>query len=219
MGHLTDLLTHGFTVVEAPAWLDDADLVSLAYDEAFASAPDSQIRRGSTTTRFGGLVTIEPFCRIYLHAQLLELAFERLGGSFKLSSFFARTLRPHTPAPPLHQDVQPGSDGDPLVGFIFMVDAFTLENGATRFIPGSRDLSTLPSGAPEHRACGPAGSLLIFDAATWHEHGANRTNAPRRSVQGYFVRHDQPAAERWGEQLSEEEARSLPVEARKLLRL
>lgn len=36
-------------------------------------------------------------------------------------------------------------------------------------------------------ACGPAGSLLIFDGSTWHGHTANRTEKPRRSLQGAFI--------------------------------
>ena len=35
-------------------------------------------------------------------------------------------------------------------------------------------------------ACGPAGSLLIFNGSTWHGHTANTSNAPRRSLQGAF---------------------------------
>jgi ectoine hydroxylase-related dioxygenase (phytanoyl-CoA dioxygenase family) len=37
-------------------------------------------------------------------------------------------------------------------------------------------------------ACGAAGSLVIFNASTRHGHSANTTDAPRRSIQGFFVR-------------------------------
>ena len=36
-------------------------------------------------------------------------------------------------------------------------------------------------------ACGPAGSLLIFNGSTWHGHAANTSDKPRRSLQGAFI--------------------------------
>lgn len=39
------------------------------------------------------------------------------------------------------------------------------------------------------KACGPDGSLLVFDGAIVHGHGKNMTPFPRRSLQGAFVRH------------------------------
>jgi hypothetical protein len=97
------------------------------YHHSFAITPDSQIKRGRTSTRWGGLVSSEPFYRIYLHQPLLSAASELIGGPMKLSSFFAGTLSPNVAAEPPHQDVAPGADGCPLVGFILMVDEFRVE--------------------------------------------------------------------------------------------
>jgi ectoine hydroxylase-related dioxygenase (phytanoyl-CoA dioxygenase family) len=36
-------------------------------------------------------------------------------------------------------------------------------------------------------ACGPTGSIIIFNASAWHGHGANRSGRPRRSIQAHFV--------------------------------
>jgi hypothetical protein len=214
---MSDLIREGAVVISGPLLPSEVDEIRLAYDAVQASAPKSRIKRGSTSTRFSGFVAQAPFCRIYLHSPLLRLAFERIGGPFKLSSFVGRTLHPHTPAPPLHQDVRRGADGDPLVGFIYMVDAFTTENGATRYLPGSQDLLHPPLDSVEHCACGPPGSMLIFDGLTWHEHGANRTDVPRRSIQGYFVRRDHTAAMDWSKELTSEQRDRLPVEARNVL--
>jgi hypothetical protein len=214
---MTELRTRGFEIIDGPFSTDGVSEVADAYDTVFGTLSKERIKRGSTSARFGGLAGLEPFYRIYVHAPLLELAREYLGGPFKLSSFHARTLQPHTPAPPLHQDVRPGADGDPLVGFIFMVDPFRADNGATRFLPGAKQLARPPRDVPEQQACGPAGSLLVFDGATWHEHGANRTDTPRRSIQGYFVRREHTAAVRWSEELSGEQAKHISAEARSLL--
>jgi ectoine hydroxylase-related dioxygenase (phytanoyl-CoA dioxygenase family) len=48
-----------------------------------------------------------------------------------------RTLRPSLPAQNLHVDFERDGRGWTMVGFIFMVDEFRNDNGATRFVPGS----------------------------------------------------------------------------------
>jgi len=86
-----------------------------------------------------------------------------------------------------------------MLGFILMVDEFTLENGATRFAGGSHLWAEVPSDRMRDckadydgqvLACGPAGSMILFNGSIWHGHTANRTDTPRRSIQGYFVRRD-----------------------------
>jgi ectoine hydroxylase-related dioxygenase (phytanoyl-CoA dioxygenase family) len=64
-----------------------------------------------------------------------------------------------------------------MVGFIFMVDEFRIDNGATRFLPGSHLWSEVPNDLLGDRkadypgqvlACGAAGSMLIFNGSVWH---------------------------------------------------
>jgi len=108
----------------------------------------------------------------------------------------ARTLNAGAPAERLHVDVRHRANGWPLVGCILMVDAFTEENGATRFVPGShlqpREPDEVMNNTEDDHdeqvvACGPAGSMIIFNASVWHSHGANRLAKPRRSIQAHFV--------------------------------
>jgi ectoine hydroxylase-related dioxygenase (phytanoyl-CoA dioxygenase family) len=80
------------------------------------------------------------------------------------------------------------------LSFILMVDAFVPENGATRFAPGSH---REPPGRLEIPACGSAGSLIAYNGSVLHEHGANLTDRPRRSIQGAFIRRTLPAATDW----------------------
>lgn len=216
---MTELRQRGFMVIGGPFAIDEIAKVADDYDRAFATAPDAQIERGRTSTRWGGLVALAPFHRIYTHAALLSAASERIGGPMKLSSFHARTLLPDVAGEPPHQDVAPGADGHPLVAFIFMVDEFRVENGATRFIAGSQNGPRPPADAVTSDACGRAGSLLIFDGTTWHGHGANRTDSPRRSIQGAFIPQSHTAAYRWADEVSAAQANALPAEARRLLSL
>jgi len=111
----------------------------------------------------------------------------------------ARTLRPDLPAQNLHVDFERDSRGWPMVGFIFMVDEFRAGNGATRFVPGSHLWPAVPPDLPgdlkadypaQVLACGPAGSMIVYNGSVWHGHTVNRSGQPRRSIQGAYIRRD-----------------------------
>jgi ectoine hydroxylase-related dioxygenase (phytanoyl-CoA dioxygenase family) len=137
---------------------------------------------------------------LYIHPPLLEASYQVIGQPFKLSTMHARTLHPNSQAQGLHVDFIPNEGKFRLVGFIFMVDEFHHDNGATRFVPGSHKWSAIPNKLPPdaladyenqtRTACGQAGSIIIFNGSVWHGHSANTTSAPRRSIQGAFIPRD-----------------------------
>ncbi len=159
--------------------------------------PAIDMRVGSTSTKVVDFVNRgTDWGDIYVFPPLLEACCRVIGRPFKLSSFLGRTLRPHTAAQELHVDVRRESPDWPLLGFILMIDEFRPDNGATRFVPGSHRWSSNPEDAiPDPRskhhdqvfACGPPGSLIVFNGSTWHGHSENTSNGPRRSLQGAFV--------------------------------
>ena len=194
----------GFTIVPGP--VPEADLVRLAhaYDAAVVGAAPEDVRVGSSTTRVNDFVNRGPeFDALYLHTPVLKACWRILGRQFRLSTMHARTLRPGLPAQSLHVDFERDSDGWTMVGFIFMVDSFRKENGATRFLPGSHLWPAVPRELPggcqedypgQVLACGPAGSMIVFNGSVWHGHTVNRSDAPRRSIQGAFIRRDAQSA-------------------------
>ena len=114
----------------------------------------------------------------------------------------------------------------PLLGFILMIDEFRQENGATRFVPESHHWLTAPEGsladlradrAGQVLACGPAGSLLIFNGSSWHGHTANTSDAPRRSLQGAFIPRDGQAATDFAARMQPETRARLSALARHVL--
>jgi len=195
-----ELQERGFVVLPGPVPSGEMERVRGAYDAATASAVAEDVRVGSTTTRVNDFVNRgAEFDALYVFPPLLEACCHIIGRPFKLSSLHARTLRPYSPISELHVDVRRDSVGWPLVGFILMIDEFRPDNGATRFVPGSHQWpgtpeEVMPDRRAEHDgqllACGPAGSLLVFNGSAWHGHTANTSDAPRRSLQGAFIPRD-----------------------------
>ena len=186
----------GFVVIPSLMPVDRLEHFAEAFDHAVASAIPGDIHIGSTTTRVNDFVNRgRYFDEVYLYEPILAACCQVIGQPFKLSVLHARSVHPNAPEQSLHVDFAHDEQGWPMVGFIIMVDEFRKNNGATRFVPGSHKWTTTPdelatSHQPQMLACGPAGSLIIYNGSVWHGHSANLTNEPRRSLQGAYIRRD-----------------------------
>lgn len=197
MDVVSALQERGFVVIPGPEPPAGMATWTEAFDDAVETAALEDIRIGSTSTRVTDFVNRgAAFDGIYIFPPLLEACRLVIGGPFKLSSFHARTVRPGASGPDFHVDVKRGSADWPLLGFIMMIDEFRPDNGATCFVPGSHLWTKSPEDPPADPrveppahvlACGTPGSLLIFNGSAWHDHGANTSSAPRRSIQGAFI--------------------------------
>ena len=192
----------GYVVLPGPTIPGGPARLAEAYDRAVSTADPADVSIRSST-RVHDFVNRGPeFDGLYIHPPLLAACCRVIGRPFRLSTMLARTLESGAPAQPLHVDVRRNADGWPLVGFIVMVDGFHAGNGATRFVPGSHLWPREPdelkdaagAGGEEVFACGPAGSVIIFNGSVWHGHSANRSTRCRRSVQGAFVPREARAA-------------------------
>src|SRR6266481_8116777 len=171
--------------------------LSVAYDAAIKSADPYDVKVGSSTTRVRDFVNrgLE-FDGLYLHPPVLKACCRTINEPFRLSTIHARTLRPGLPAQNLHVDFERDAHGWTMVGFIFMVDEFRDDNGATRFVPGSHLWSAVPRDLTgQVLACGPAGSMIVFNGSVWHGHTENRSGKPRRSLQGAYIRRGEESGE------------------------
>ena len=185
----------GFAVIPGPVPPGDLERLARAYDQAMIEAHPDDRSIGSSTTRVHDFVNRGPeFDCLYIHPPILAACDETIGQPFKLSSMLGRTLRPQAIAQRLHVDYRSDESGWTMVGFIFMIDEFKPDNGATRFLPGSHQ-SSRPPDVTAHiaddqlvPACGPAGSVIVFNGSVWHAHGADQTDMPRRSIQGAYIR-------------------------------
>jgi hypothetical protein len=199
-----DLHDVGFVVVPGPVPPDGMVELAENYDSAVASAVLDDVSIGSSTTRVSDFVNRgREFDGLYVFQPVLEACCHIIRQPFKLSTMHARTLHPRSPAQALHVDFKPDAKGWPMVGFIIMIDEFRGDNGATRFVPGSHkalqspgDIIKDPAAAHEGQvqACGPPGSIVIYNGSIWHGHTANHCVQSRRSIQGAFIRRDVQAS-------------------------
>ncbi len=119
---------------------------------------------------------------------------EHIDGFFGGAPFILHAFNPATVAPAcssylhrIHRDVRTHAGGfRMLVNMLVMVDAFSLENGATYVLSGSHHEAEAPDEArfwrEADRLVGPAGSIVLFDSNLWHAAGANQSNAPRAAL-------------------------------------
>jgi len=215
----------GYAVIPGPFDASKLETVTSAIDKAAAAASHEEIKVGSSgsNVRIDGLLAKMPALEcLFTHPPVVAAA-EELIGSFRLSSFHMRTVLPGAEAQALHQDVRPYCDGWPLLGFIFMMDVFTPENGATRFVPGSQKIETMPAEflrahPAQVHACGPVGSMILFNGSVWHGFGANRSAKPRRSVQGSLIPQGASSATDWEKMLPPAEWAQISAGAQAILR-
>lgn len=194
----------GFVIIPSLIAPDRLARLSTAYDSAFAVASVGDVRVGKTTTRLHDFVNRgSEFDELYICQPLLKACCHVIGRPFKLSSMLGRTLHPNAQAQGLHIDFKQDEERFPLVSFIWMVDEFRSDNGATQFVPDSHNWSEVPYELTNDHlaeyenqivtACGQAGSVIIFNGSVLHGHSANTTSAPRRSIQGAFIPRDAQA--------------------------
>jgi ectoine hydroxylase-related dioxygenase (phytanoyl-CoA dioxygenase family) len=154
-----------------------------------------------------------------------------LGPDFKLSSLNARSARPHTDwTQPLHCDTGalPDARGNSVCNVLWMLDDFTPENGATRFVPGTHTSGRLPQDAlddalaphpDEQLLLGRRGTIVVMNAHLWHGGTANRSDRPRLALHSFYCRRDMPQQQYQKKLLRPEVQASLSPELRSLLAL
>jgi len=189
--HLERMKRDGFTVVEGAI---EPSLVEALRDDIFrlerelAVAPATNIFEGTRTHRIYNLLARGAvYQQVPVHASVLPIVEGVLDRGCLVSSLSSIAIGPGETEQPLHADDQLIPLPKPHVSIIcntmWALTDFTIENGATRVVPGShlRERSPLPFGEPVEFQFAEmkAGSVLVFDGAIWHGGGANRTTERR----------------------------------------
>jgi ectoine hydroxylase-related dioxygenase (phytanoyl-CoA dioxygenase family) len=173
----------GFAVAER--YLDPAklELVRRQHADYLAVADRRDVRTSSSgaDTRVHLDRNLPGLQALHSDPLLHAVATQVMQAPLVLHYFLSRTLHPGAAPQALHIDCDPGAPS--LLGFIWTLDDFTAENGATQFVAGSH--RGAPAFAPV-LAIAPAGSLIMYDRAVLHGYTANLSKGDRRSIQGGF---------------------------------
>jgi hypothetical protein len=178
-----------------------AKLVEVAGQEQAAGIDhDPKWEDGPRNQRVFGLMNKgTEFAELIEHPVALALMGHLLDPSFLISSITANITGPGGFPMYLHYDQDyvplPWPRFPLVANIIWMLDDFTEENGATRFIPGSHledhagwSAEVMNQRSGETVAVGGhAGSLVCLDGRVLHQTGANRTdNELRHGVIAYY---------------------------------
>lgn len=157
-----------------------------------------EVHQEAGTGRLADLVNKDPVFEVcFTHPRVLACIAHVLG-EFKLSSLNSRAALPGQGLQALHAEGGPvGAGPYQVCNSIWLLDDFTMDNGATRVVPGShrftvpvRDVMADPTAAhpDEVKLIAPAGTVVVFNSHLWHGGTRNRTGRPRRAVHSYFTR-------------------------------
>ena len=133
----------------------------------------------------------EVFRRLIEHPAITSILDRCLLANYLLSTAQSIRLHPGETAQGWHTDdvfyLVPRPLTRPLgVSVIWAIEDFTADNGATELVAGSHrwgpDAHPDTHAAAPRAAIMPAGSALVFDAATWHRGGANRATTTRLAI-------------------------------------
>lgn len=146
--------------------------------------------------RLLNLVNWDPyFIDLSSRDDVLRAARAVIGERILLSNYSANIQGPGAGSMLLHSDqgyiAEPWPDEPLAVNVGWMVDDFTDEVGATRYVPGSNRATGSPDPDATYETVpleGPAGSMLIIDGRVWHTSGVNRTeDRYRAAIFGYYT--------------------------------
>lgn len=171
-------------------------------------SPGERSERGTRHVR-GLLACDAHFADVVCEPRVLACVQHVLGRPARLMYLAGREPAPGFGAQGLHADWLPRAAGEPfaVVTALWMLDDFTVDNGATRVLPGShaytravpRELAAPERGHPGETVIeAAAGSVLVFNGHLWHRGAANTSRDTRRSLQVQYVAAERlpPGAER-----------------------
>ncbi len=133
------------------------------------------------------------FAPLVEHPLLLSIMDHELGRDAVVLDMSVNHVGPHTDSAGWHVDSPLTQIPEPLPNFTlsiqsaWMLDEFTVDNGATHVVRGSHLTQRKPPSGRDRLESevvlqAPAGSVAVWLSQTWHRHGANVTDGARNGV-------------------------------------
>ena len=198
--------SHGYLPLRDILTSDRVDALKTRFDELVEEEGEKaglEVHQEKGTQRLANLVNKGAVFEIcFTHPRVLAAIAHVLRRDLKLSSLNGRASLPGHGLQGFHADWGSGVEpGDYYVcNSIWLLDDFTRENGATRVVPGSHRSGKHPKDvlddpmAPhpdEVLLLGKAGTVVVFNAHTWHGGTLNKSQGLRHALHCYFCRRDQ----------------------------
>ena len=175
----------------------------------------------------------ELFRALYAHPQVLQVVEAVMGPDVRAAMVNARDVPPYTGVRmPFHMDSDKGrvrdETGYNAATAIWMLDEFSVANGATAFVPGSHFfgkspkevLTDLNASHPDEIVIeGQPGDVLVFNGHCWHAGRPNETGNHRRAVLVHYLRADVPRPRNRRQHVDADSASALSSRERELLGL
>ena len=187
---LADLDRDGSAVAERLLSPDEASAVRAGLREVLDRTPTGRNDfEGFNTRRIYALFAkTRAFDGLATHPLLLSVLDKVLGPSYQLSAPTGIEIGPGEKAQVLHTDdgiyPLPRPHPEVVLNTMWALDDFTVDNGATRVVPGSHRWADRMPVDPDETVTVtmPAGSVLFILGTLWHGGGANNTDRPRLGV-------------------------------------
>jgi hypothetical protein len=187
------LQTKGWSVFPSQIDPDMVDRLNRDLERAYKVCRSVQVKNGVAADAEGSAHHIiglgDSFLELLPQIPLWPMIRDYFRGEFIVNSYggFFNMPQANSYVGQVHRDVRTFQRHNPLmINMLIMLDAFTLENGATYLLSGSHLVEEKPDEAlffaEAERAIGPAGSILLFNSNLWHAAGRNTSSAPRRAL-------------------------------------
>jgi hypothetical protein len=203
-----DLDEQGFVVIPDlidPLWIRK---MQIRFDEIVEEEGDNAAKehhKEAGAPRLANLVNKGTVWeKVWSHPLLLAACRYIFQGAFKISSLNGREAIKGGGRQPLHGDWKKPRPDFPrvhVVNSLWALDDISPSNGGPRIIPGTHNRPELPGDVLDDPMAphpdeivweAPAGSVLIFNAHTWHGGTENTNGARRRLLHSYYTSREDP---------------------------
>lgn len=189
--------------------------------------PGFESMMGVFTRRFGRLLlrstSVQELLVNPLMLSIADLLLLPYCARYQVNYTGVMYIEPGETAQPMHRDTgfYPFQNPAPplLLATMWALNDFTLDNGATRLVPGSRHWpdDRLPMADEIIAAEMPAGSVLLYIGSTFHGGGENRSDVPRYGLALHYSLGWLRQEENQYLAVPLEEARKLPKQVQELM--
>ncbi len=195
---LAEVDDRGFVVIPSVITAEEADRVREAL-EALLEKERTPAREKMSSQRIMRLVAKgQVFVDLMAHPLIVALWKRYLGDDVICSTWSGNTVYPGANPTGWHADYPywslsiPWPSGNLAAQTVWMLDDFTVENGATGVRPYTHRKLHPPQPGDTHDDAeiitGVRGSVLVANGAFWHTARPNTTDKPRSALLGMYMR-------------------------------